>query len=74
MLSVSRHAARPDRSTAYAAALARSIAHLFPYLVPLNHLQVELLRRYRNRAATADADADAGDGGADRLQRGRIAH
>ena len=47
-------------------ALARSIAPLFPYLDPLNHLQVEPLRRYRNRAATADA----GDGGADRLQRG----
>ncbi len=30
-------------------ALARSIAHRFPYLDPLNHLQVELLRRYRQR-------------------------
>jgi phosphoenolpyruvate carboxylase len=30
-------------------ALARSIAHRFPYLDPLNHLQVELLRRYRKR-------------------------
>ena len=30
-------------------ALARSIAHRFPYLDPLNHLQVELLRRYRLR-------------------------
>jgi phosphoenolpyruvate carboxylase len=30
-------------------ALARSIAHRFPYLDPLNHLQVELLRRYRAR-------------------------
>jgi phosphoenolpyruvate carboxylase len=28
-------------------ALARSIEHRFPYLDPLNHLQVELLRRYR---------------------------
>ncbi len=28
--------------------LARSIAHRFPYLDPLNHLQVELLRRYRS--------------------------
>ncbi len=27
--------------------LARSIRHRFPYLDPLNHLQVELLRRYR---------------------------
>ena len=33
-------------------ALARSIEHRFPYLDPLNHLQVELMRRYR-RAATA---------------------
>jgi phosphoenolpyruvate carboxylase len=29
-------------------ALARSIAHRFPYIAPLNHLQVELLRRWRN--------------------------
>ncbi len=28
-------------------ALARSIAHRFPYLDPLNHLQVELMRRHR---------------------------
>ena len=28
-------------------ALARSIRNRFPYLDPLNHLQVELLRRYR---------------------------
>ncbi|MFO1455852.1 MAG: phosphoenolpyruvate carboxylase [Steroidobacteraceae bacterium] len=28
-------------------ALARSIAHRFPYLDPLNHLQVDLLRRLR---------------------------
>ena len=27
--------------------LARSIAHRLPYLDPLNHLQVELMRRYR---------------------------
>jgi phosphoenolpyruvate carboxylase len=27
--------------------LARSIRHRFPYLDPLNHLQLELLRRYR---------------------------
>ncbi|MEO5735258.1 MAG: phosphoenolpyruvate carboxylase [Rubrivivax sp.] len=42
--------------------LARSIAHRFPYLDPLNHLQVELLRRYRSRRE--------GDEGVDRLQRG----
>jgi len=29
--------------------LARSIEHRFPYLDPLNHLQVELMRRFRNR-------------------------
>ena len=28
-------------------ALARSIGHRFPYLDPLNHLQVELMRRHR---------------------------
>ncbi|MBI5721221.1 MAG: phosphoenolpyruvate carboxylase [Burkholderiales bacterium] len=42
--------------------LARSIAHRFPYLDPLNHLQVELLRRYRNRRDGAAA--------VERLQRG----
>jgi phosphoenolpyruvate carboxylase len=31
------------------ASLARSIEHRFPYLDPLNHLQVELMRRYRMR-------------------------
>ena len=47
-------------------ALARSIAHRFPYLDPLNHLQVELLRRYRNRRPNAEAQQN----GVDRLQRG----
>ncbi len=47
-------------------ALARSIAHRFPYLDPLNHLQVELLRRYRNRAAAGSKGAE----GVERLQRG----
>jgi phosphoenolpyruvate carboxylase len=47
-------------------ALARSIAHRFPYLDPLNHLQVELLRRYRSRAAAGSKGAD----GVERLQRG----
>jgi phosphoenolpyruvate carboxylase len=28
--------------------LSRSIAHRFPYIAPLNHLQVELLRRWRS--------------------------
>ena len=31
--------------------LARAIEHRFPYLDPLNHLQVELMRRYRQRPA-----------------------
>jgi phosphoenolpyruvate carboxylase len=44
------------------AALARSIEHRFPYLDPLNHLQVELLRRYRERKP--------GDTGMERVQRG----
>ena len=43
-------------------ALARSIEHRFPYLDPLNHLQVELMRRYRNRKA--------GDPANERVQRG----
>ncbi|HUB65731.1 MAG TPA: phosphoenolpyruvate carboxylase [Methylocella sp.] len=29
-------------------ALARSIRHRFPYIAPLNHLQIELLRRWRS--------------------------
>ena len=40
------------------AALQRSIRHRFPYIDPLHHLQVELVRRYR--AGIAD----------DRIQRG----
>ena len=40
------------------AALQRSIRHRFPYIDPLHHLQVELIRRYR--AGTVD----------DRLRRG----
>jgi phosphoenolpyruvate carboxylase len=42
--------------------LARSIEHRFPYLDPLNHLQVELLRRYRR--------SSAGDDGIERMRRG----
>ena len=47
--------------------LARSIEHRFPYLDPLNHLQVELMRRYRQRPADART---AGDATLERLQRG----
>ena len=43
-------------------ALARSIEHRFPYLDPLNHLQVELMRRYRHRKD--------GDPAIERMQRG----
>ena len=42
--------------------LARSIEHRFPYLDPLNHLQVELMRRYRNRSE--------GDPAMERVRRG----
>ncbi|HET9642852.1 MAG TPA: phosphoenolpyruvate carboxylase, partial [Burkholderiaceae bacterium] len=42
--------------------LARSIEHRFPYLDPLNHLQVELMRRYRQRSGDEPGD--------DRLRRG----
>jgi phosphoenolpyruvate carboxylase len=42
--------------------LARSIEHRFPYLDPLNHLQVELMRRLRRRGAH--------DAGGERLRRG----
>jgi phosphoenolpyruvate carboxylase len=46
-------------------ALARSIAHRFPYLDPLNHLQVELMRRYRQASGSRAAQE-----GLDRVQRG----
>ena len=42
--------------------LARSIEHRFPYLDPLNHLQVELMRRYRQRSE--------GDPATERVKRG----
>jgi len=42
--------------------LARSIEHRFPYLDPLNHLQVELMRRFRQRRE--------GDASIERVQRG----
>ena len=43
-------------------ALARSIEHRFPYIDPLHHLQVELIRRYR--AGKNEQDRD------ERVQRG----
>jgi len=42
--------------------LARSIEHRFPYLDPLNHLQVELMRRWRHRRE--------GDPSNERVKRG----
>ncbi len=44
------------------AALQRSIRHRFPYIDPLHHLQVELVRRYRAGEKKADRD--------ERVQRG----
>jgi phosphoenolpyruvate carboxylase len=44
-------------------ALARSIEHRFPYLDPLNHLQVELMRRSRHQR-------DGGDKGSDKIRNG----
>jgi len=38
------------------AALARSIAHRFPYIDPLHHLQVELIRRFRSGKKPQDVD------------------
>lgn len=44
------------------AALQRSMRHRFPYIDPLHHLQVELVRRYRAGENHADRD--------DRVRRG----
>ena len=46
--------------------LARSIEHRFPYLDPLNHLQVELMRRNRQGAG----QGQAADPGIERVRRG----
>ncbi len=43
-------------------ALARSIEHRLPYIDPLNHLQVELMRRFRTRGESGGPD--------DRMHRG----
>ncbi|MBB5206020.1 phosphoenolpyruvate carboxylase [Inhella inkyongensis] len=47
-------------------ALARSIAHRFPYIDPLNHLQVELMRRYRALSTERNVDPEV----MERVQRG----
>ena len=58
-------------------ALARSVFNRFPYLEPLNHLQVELLRRYRSgddrRTGAARHPADHERTG-DRTAQQRIGH
>jgi phosphoenolpyruvate carboxylase len=46
--------------------LARSIEHRFPYLDPLNHLQVELMRRHRQLSRRKEAD----EATAERVRRG----
>jgi phosphoenolpyruvate carboxylase len=46
------------------AMLKRSIRNRFPYLDPLNHLQIELLKRHRNGVAEAGKEAD------ERVKRG----
>ena len=48
------------------AALQRSIRHRFPYIDPLHHLQVELIRRHRE-AQKGEAGDEAQD---ERVQRG----
>ena len=47
-------------------ALARSIAHRFPYIDPLHHLQVELMRRYR----AIPVEKRTEDPSMERVQRG----
>jgi phosphoenolpyruvate carboxylase len=37
------------------AALQRSMSHRFPYIDPLHHLQVELVRRHRHASAKGEA-------------------
>jgi phosphoenolpyruvate carboxylase len=51
-----------DKRLAANPSLARSIEHRFPYIDPLNHLQVELMRRYRHISAD--------DPAMERVQRG----
>ncbi|MEO7359944.1 MAG: phosphoenolpyruvate carboxylase, partial [Gemmatimonadaceae bacterium] len=46
--------------------LERSVATRFPYIDPLNHLQVALLRRQRTATASGDSNPDDRD---DRIER-----
>ncbi|MEX8520694.1 MAG: phosphoenolpyruvate carboxylase [Leptothrix sp. (in: b-proteobacteria)] len=56
-----------DQRLASNPTLARSIEHRFPYLDPLNHLQVELMRRYR---ALPEGSNAASDPAIERIRRG----
>jgi phosphoenolpyruvate carboxylase len=38
--------------------LARSIAHRFPYIDPIHHLQIELIKRLRSGSAASEDLAD----------------
>ena len=70
----SRRCARsPAKSSGWRAtpALQRSIRHRFPYIDPLHHLQVELVRRYR--AGQADERVPARHPHLDQRHRGGVA-
>lgn len=61
--ALQRITGRGDRLSGNAS-LARSLEHRLPYIDPLNHLQVELMRRYRTRRPdTPEAEVQ-------RIQRG----
>ena len=59
LTSITGHAERLHTNPS----LARSIEHRFPYLDPLNHLQVELMRRSRQLR-------DAGEASSARVRNG----
>lgn len=50
LLSITQHSDLLETNPS----LARSLRNRIPYIDPLNHLQVELLRRYRDRSGEAD--------------------
>lgn len=53
LLAITQQCALLDRNPL----LRRSIINRFPYLDPLNHVQVEMLRRHRNRSPSDDQEA-----------------
>jgi len=53
LLSITAQRALLDRNPV----LRRSITNRFPYLDPLNHVQVEMLRRYREQMSSPDSDS-----------------